>query len=237
MADWEGLVLAGLALGKRESAVQWEWGDLALQVETRHGEASLAAFAEEVGIAYQTLRDHRRVAAAFAKDARASNLSFRHHQAIASRPDRLEWLAKAAEQRWSVRVMQAAIAEADGQEARIEIPMIGDETSMEEGTAVMRQAMAVVNEHEVAGGNDATELMERFNPPGFDADENRRWMLARATLLESLRNIAHLPDPVELEATFSEARTVEFEEFETVIHWLHRFFQAWRLRYAHDRDS
>lgn len=112
-ATWEDLILAGLELKVTENRTQWAWGDLALQVEVGYGEHSLEKFAEEVGVEFGNLQDYRRVAAAYEKSARAGNLSWRHHRLLASRPDRLEWLARAAEHGWSTRRLQEEVQLAD----------------------------------------------------------------------------------------------------------------------------
>ena len=55
-------------------------------------------FAETVGVPFNTLLNYRTVSKAYEKSHRRENLSWTHHQVLAARPDRLEWLARAEAQ-------------------------------------------------------------------------------------------------------------------------------------------
>lgn len=95
------------------SKSNWEAGDIAAEIETSYGGGELEAAAAYAGIDYATLRDYRRVAAAYGNVERFTNLSWFHHRVLAARDDRLDWLAKAEPNGWSVRAMLAAIEEAE----------------------------------------------------------------------------------------------------------------------------
>ena len=45
--------------------MQWTLGDLALEVETIHGEHTLERYAEEIGVEYSALREYRLVSRTF----------------------------------------------------------------------------------------------------------------------------------------------------------------------------
>lgn len=106
--DWESLVLRGIEIRLKGDSVNWELGDLALQVETAYGDHTLETYAEDIGVNFRSLQEYRRVAAAFEKSSRLENLSWTHHQAAASWPNPDQWLTYAQERRWSVRQMEDA---------------------------------------------------------------------------------------------------------------------------------
>jgi hypothetical protein len=105
--DWETLVLRGIAVREKGDSVNWEYGDLALEVETAYGQHKLEDFAQEVGINYHSLREYRRIAAAFEKAKRLANLSWCHHQSAAAWKGAELWLNQAVENRWTQREMVA----------------------------------------------------------------------------------------------------------------------------------
>jgi hypothetical protein len=111
--DWESMVLEGLAARKQYDTAQWTLGDLALRVETRYGEGDLARYAEAISIDYSRLKHYKSAAGAFEKAQRRANLSYSHHEALGSREDRHEWLAKAASDGWSVRQMLSEVEKHD----------------------------------------------------------------------------------------------------------------------------
>jgi hypothetical protein len=105
-AEWEEAVRAGIEARQAADKGRWVLGDLALTVETQYRKHSLEEYAERVGVAYDTLRRYRSVSQAFEIGTRVPNLPWSHHRAVAAYPDRLEWLQRAAEGRWSVSVLQ-----------------------------------------------------------------------------------------------------------------------------------
>lgn len=111
--DWESAVVDGIEARQNRDDAQWVLGDLALGIETSYGDHNLERYAEAVGVEYNSLRAYRIVAAAYQSDRRISNLSWTHHQVIAGRDDRLDWLRYAKDNRLSVRAMLAEIQKAE----------------------------------------------------------------------------------------------------------------------------
>lgn len=103
--DWEELVLKGLEAGRNMEGLQWQLGDLALQVETVRGEHTLEEYARSIGQDPSRLRHYKMTARAFEDVQRCTNLSYGHHEVLATRADRLDWLEKAAAGKWAVRQM------------------------------------------------------------------------------------------------------------------------------------
>ena len=81
--------------GQTAANLPWTVGDLALEVEVTHGDKTLERYAEEVGVGYRAMRDYRRVSKLFEIGTRMPSLSWAHHQILASRDDRFEWLMRA----------------------------------------------------------------------------------------------------------------------------------------------
>jgi hypothetical protein len=111
--DWETLILRGIERRQRDDASQWDWGDDALLIETQYGAHRLQEYAELVGKDYKTLLRYRWVASRYEKFQRRNNLSFTHHEAIAGREDRLQWLEAASSNNWSSRQLGVKVATYD----------------------------------------------------------------------------------------------------------------------------
>jgi hypothetical protein len=118
--DDEAFDLHVMALAEAHGKIQWQIGDYAraytIKGAHRDGadaEASTREFAERYGWDYGEIKQCRWVAEAYEVGTRVPTLGWSHHRALAARPDRLDWLAQAAEQRISVKTMLAAIEEAD----------------------------------------------------------------------------------------------------------------------------
>jgi len=93
--SWDELV----AEGRRAiDGFQWKLGDLAGEVETSYGEASLAAYAAEINVNYTTLSEYRRIANLY-EIPRRLGISWGAAQALAAQPDRLELIAS---RKWTV---------------------------------------------------------------------------------------------------------------------------------------
>jgi hypothetical protein len=107
--DSEERLLAYFAAERQQSSAQWTKGDLLLDLE---GE-SLMEFSEQVNDSYQQLRNYKWVASCYPLSVRTDRLSWTHHERIAAREDRAEWLKKAADNRWSVKKMQQEIRLSD----------------------------------------------------------------------------------------------------------------------------
>ena len=137
---WDDVVDEGLKARRQKDGSQWKLGDLALTVEKAktYGEHALEQYAQDIGENYNTLRQYRQVAEAYGSDARASDLPWRHHLVVASRPDRLKWLSKASGKGWSVSQMQDAIRKVG----------ILEGMSLEELRLVIEQAEARIKDWE-----------------------------------------------------------------------------------------
>jgi len=109
--DWEDAILAWRETEQVESQAQWQKGDIARDLKPIYGEHTLEKFAETVGADYGRLRHYKATAQAFESAQRCADLSYFHHEVLAPRDDRLEWLAQAAEHHWSVRYMLDQIAQ------------------------------------------------------------------------------------------------------------------------------
>lgn len=90
---------------KRGSQSLWERADIALQVETIYGLATLDKFAELTGDSLSTIKTYRWVAKRFPTETRNLNVSFRHHQVLAAMEDRQLWLKRAEAEKLSVGAM------------------------------------------------------------------------------------------------------------------------------------
>lgn len=81
-----------------DGASSWWWGDLAL---SRNDEKTLKEWAEKYDKNYGALRVCKHVADTYEVLNRFNTLGFRYHQIAAPEDDRLEWLARAVEEKWS----------------------------------------------------------------------------------------------------------------------------------------
>src|SRR5919106_923468 len=97
MASEERL-LAYLEADRQQGSAQWTKGDLLLDLE----DESLMEFSQHVNDSYQQLRNYKWVSSCYPVSVRTDTLSWTHHERIAARDDREEWLKKAEENRWSV---------------------------------------------------------------------------------------------------------------------------------------
>lgn len=119
--DWEDAVNEGIEARKQGDAARWTLGDLAGGVEKAYGEAKLKHYADSIGISYGTLRRYRWVAQAFAgadkssvdKSVRRQTLSFSHHEAVAGRENRVNWLVRAEAEGWNVSRLRGEVAASD----------------------------------------------------------------------------------------------------------------------------
>jgi hypothetical protein len=107
--DFEERLLAYWEAERQESGIQWIKGDLLLDLE----DESLREFSEHVSDSYETLKKYRWMASKYEQVLRRTDLLFTHHEVVAARDDREEWLKKAAEQHWSARQMDKEIRKAD----------------------------------------------------------------------------------------------------------------------------
>jgi len=74
-----------------ESHVNWLRGDIAIEVETRHG-AELAEFARAAGVSLASLESYRTTASAWPPESRRLDIAWSVHQALNAQGDRAELL-------------------------------------------------------------------------------------------------------------------------------------------------
>jgi hypothetical protein len=107
----------------------WMIGDLGLECEKDCGPDGLREILEISGLEYTTVRQRIWLARAYPPVTRVTNLSLSHYRAVAAMDDRLEWLARAEEGRWSVKQLR--------EETRSDIQ---DETGFQDEIAILKQA-------------------------------------------------------------------------------------------------
>jgi hypothetical protein len=86
LPDYPAMVAAGQMAARAEQAAQWVLGDLACHLETHYSAHSLRKYAAEIGVEYETLKDYRRVAAAFPEKGDRSPFSWTVCRILASHP-------------------------------------------------------------------------------------------------------------------------------------------------------
>jgi|HubBroStandDraft_3_1064219.scaffolds.fasta_scaffold00133_14 hypothetical protein len=90
--DYEGLVEQGKQVVNKQENINWELGELALNVVSEYGEGTLYQFAEDIGVNYSTLQAC--VATVKAWPQKLMRISFwRTHQALNAHPDRYKIMA------------------------------------------------------------------------------------------------------------------------------------------------
>jgi hypothetical protein len=76
-----------------DERAQWVKGDLALNVPTKYGEATLERYAADVGTPYETVKRLRSVAAAYPRTGPRGPNSWSVYRELAAQDDRLELVA------------------------------------------------------------------------------------------------------------------------------------------------
>lgn len=118
--SWEELVSTGIELAQHMDLHRWAIGDIGCKVQTRYGENSMGRFSSEIGIANEkTFRDYTRVARRYELSTRnaflGSPITFTHFRAAMRAKDDAElWLARAADESWTVKELNRQIAAAIG---------------------------------------------------------------------------------------------------------------------------
>lgn len=130
--SWEELVSTGIELAQHMDLHRWAIGDIGCKVQTKYGQDSMGRFASEIGIANaQTFRDYTRVARRFESSTRnaflGSPITFTHFRAaMRAGADAELWLARAADEGWSVAEMGRQIAAAIGKPVPPKLLWSGD---------------------------------------------------------------------------------------------------------------
>lgn len=131
-------------LGTLNRGCEWWTGDLLLQIEMRYGE-KVAQAAEATGLAPQTIMNRISVCKHVPRQRRKNGLSFSVHAEVAYRePDeQVEWLEKAAANRWTraqLRLaMQAELVQPPGPLTLP--PAVGSGTKADELLALLRSVL------------------------------------------------------------------------------------------------
>ena len=115
--EYQDLVAEGRRIRSSQDSTNWGLGDLSLKVETKYGERTTEKYANDVGVEVATLRNYKLVSNSYQFSWRRENLSWWHHSVVAARDDRLEWLQKASENKWSSRQMLTAIKDSQRKKA------------------------------------------------------------------------------------------------------------------------
>lgn len=114
--QWDRWVKRGRALARTKSSVQFELGDITLDMIPKqrndfedHGvESVLRAYAEAIGLSCSTLKNYRHVAIAWPEDRRNPDVSFTIHDILSAHPSRYRKIDKppvdpvSGERRWTV---------------------------------------------------------------------------------------------------------------------------------------
>lgn len=102
-----------------EDSSAWWLGDLLLQLEMRHGDKVFQA-ATVTGLAEQTITNRMSICERVPRSRRRSDLKFSHHAEVAYKPveEQIEWLERAAANRWTRSQLRQAIKDANGEETR-----------------------------------------------------------------------------------------------------------------------
>ena len=195
---WAELVAEGIDARRKRDGTGWQLGDLALEVETTYGGNELERYAEEIGVSFGTLTNYRTVAVAYENCTRVQNLSFKHHRVVAARPDRLEWLARAEADGWSVAHMlevieteeaerKAAIAD---EEARIREEAIAA-AELKRLRALSEEWVARVESGEISIAQAMAEAIRQEERRKRDEEDRKtRVKVASTTFSSAIRFLA-----------------------------------------------
>jgi hypothetical protein len=147
---WEALVREGQEVLRQEENAKWRLGDLALEAIALRppgrrvpapdgrgfasegiGEAN-QAYADAIGVEYETLDTYRKVAAAWPRGERSPHVSWIVHKVFISRPDRAELIGQRS---WTYREAQAEMGHKVS-------PTSWTPTSPEERTSAAKRLLA-----------------------------------------------------------------------------------------------
>mgnify|MGYP001605601067 FL=1 len=104
--DWAE---AGRNLHRAGSALAWWVGDWA-NYGRRYGR--YVEIAEEIGFTPGTVKQYAYIAQRFESSNRFDSLGFKHHAIVATLPDAQAWLARAAQGKWSARMLEQELDKA-----------------------------------------------------------------------------------------------------------------------------
>lgn len=103
----------GRMLDAEDESLQWALGDWWVQGTHRYGDRARRVAQGIFKHKYQTLMDYGSVCRSIKPSIRIEGLFFSHHRVVApfEAPKQKEWLAKAAENKWSLRELIRQIAQ------------------------------------------------------------------------------------------------------------------------------
>lgn len=142
--SYEGLVEAGRAAREQGDNVQWTEGDLALQVDGLPIDArprdpetwlfiedeakALKRYAEDVGVAYATLKRYRQVASAWPKSTRSTSTPWHVHRALVAQEDRFDLIRPGMTVREAEKIVRDRTKGAKGKPSWLELAgRVGDD--------------------------------------------------------------------------------------------------------------
>jgi hypothetical protein len=88
--EYEAAVKEGKQMLAQEEKNQWRWGEIASTIEPKYGEATLATYAEEVGIDHGTLENYRTTWEAWKQMPPRGGFSFTAAKTLNAHPKRFE---------------------------------------------------------------------------------------------------------------------------------------------------
>lgn len=164
----------GVLIARTADSTAWSMGDWLAYGESRYAGRYRRAV-EDVGLSYQTLRNYAWVARRFPLSRRRDGLTFQHHMEVArlATGEQDQWLDRAIENRWSVRVLRQRLKEADGpaRDPVAALPRISaDPLSLTRWQAAARNSDKSFEQWVVASlDRAATQELENENPIVLDS--------------------------------------------------------------------
>lgn len=164
-------------LGREAAKSQWTLGDLALSLEPKYGDATLATFADDIGVVLKTMEQYRHVAEIYTKDERSSNLPWSAHMVLMAQPDRAELVTTVSTVKEARELVKGrGLAKKEGQAAETPQP---DRSALEDIRPSTRLQEAEEN---------YTELPTHLEPPSYKdlTREQKKHRVAFNTLAGSI---------------------------------------------------
>lgn len=162
--------------GREAAKSQWTLGDLALSLEPKYGDATLATFADDIGVELKTLQDYRTVAAAFPEKSGRPD-TFGVARTLAAQPDRAELVKTVSTVKEARELVKGrGLAKKEGQAAETPQP---DRSALEDIRPSTRLQEAEEN---------YTELPTHLEPPSYKdlTREQKKHRVAFNTLAGSI---------------------------------------------------
>lgn len=121
--EWETLVSTGLTIVEAHDRNRWALGDLGVKCERRYGHKSIGQYAAAINVRPTTMYEYSACSAFYDRDDRAAfpPLAWSHYRValrVKDHEEALVWLAKAADEGWTVDELSDAIKEATGEAPR-----------------------------------------------------------------------------------------------------------------------